>query len=143
MTTTVNQDARSNDTAGILADVPDPQLAEQALGRLMELSPEMRGGAILERGKVLASSGDGDEWGQAAGALLAAADADGEAAEQVHVATESGEVFAVREADLLAVAVTERFVLASLMAFDMRSVLRDLAAGGAGAARSAPSGKGA
>jgi hypothetical protein len=128
ITTTVSQDARSSDTAGILAHVPDPQLAEQSLGRLMELSPEMRGGAILEDGAVLAASGDSAEWGDSATALLAATDSGGETAEQVHVATEAGEVFAVREAGLMAVAVTERFVLASLMAFDMRSVLRDLAA---------------
>ena len=97
----------------------------------MELSPEMRGGAILAGGTVLAASGEAGEWGDAAGALLAATDAGGDGAEQVHVATEAGEVFAVREGDLVAVAVTERFVLASLMAFDMRSVLRDLAAAGA------------
>ena len=117
--------------------MPDPQLAEQSLGRLMELSPEMRGGAILASGKVLAASGEAAEWGDAAATLLAVADGDGDAAEQVHVATESGEVFAVRDGELAAVAVTGRFVLASLMAFDMRSVLRDLAAGraetGAGA----------
>jgi len=129
ITTTVSQDARSSDTAGILAHVPDPQLAEQSLGRLMELSPEMRGGAILDGENVLAASGDAAEWGDAAAALLAATDAVGESAEQVHVATEAGEVFAVRDAGLVALAVTERFVLASLMAFDMRSVLRDLAAG--------------
>ena len=55
-----------------------------------------------------------------------------EPVEQVHVATEQGEVFALRDAGLAAVAVTERFALASLMFFDMRSVLRDLAAGGDG-----------
>ncbi len=96
----------------------------------MELSPEMRGGAILAEGEVLAATGDGNGWGEAAGALLRAADVDEEGAEQVHVATEAGEVFALREAGLTAVAVTERFVLASLMAFDMRVTLRDLAAGG-------------
>ena len=37
------------------------------------------------------------------------------------------EAFAVREGDLAMVAVTERFTLASLMIFDMRAVLRDLA----------------
>jgi hypothetical protein len=125
----VSQDARSKVTGGILAHVPDPQLAELALGRLMELSPEMRGGAILAGGKVLAASGEAGEWGDAAGALFAATDAGAGAAEQVHVATEAGEVFGVREGDMVAVAVTERFVLASLMAFDMRSVLRDLVAG--------------
>lgn len=124
----------------------------------MELSPEMRGGAILgvaeppraPRGgkgqaivgseEVLAASGDPGAWGDAVSALLSSADEGGEAAEQVHVATESGEVFAVRDAGLLAVAVTERFVLASLMAFDMRSVLRDLAAGGAPADQGAGGG---
>jgi hypothetical protein len=94
----------------------------------MELSPEMRGGAILAGKAVLAASGEAGEWGDAAGALLAATDAGGEAAEQVHVATEAGEVFAVREGEMVAVAVTERFVLASLMAFDLRACLRDLAA---------------
>jgi hypothetical protein len=124
----VTQDALSSDTTSILAHVPDPQLAEQFLGRLMELSPEMRGGAILAEGEVLAASGDRRRWADGATALLAAADGEG-AAEQVHVATEAGEVFALREAGLTAVAVTERFVLASLMAFDMRAILRDLAAG--------------
>ena len=96
----------------------------------MELSPEMRGGAILEDRKVLAATGEEPEWADPAAALLAAADQGGETAEQVHVATEAGEVFALREGKLAAIAVTERFVLASLMAFDMRAALRDLAAGG-------------
>jgi hypothetical protein len=94
----------------------------------MELSPEMRGGAMLDSGKVLAASSEDDGWSQAATDLLAAADEEGKQAEQVHVATEAGEVFALREGNLTAVAVTERFVLASLMAFDMRAALRELAA---------------
>jgi hypothetical protein len=126
--------------AGILADVADRQLAAQCLDRLMELSPEMRGGAILASGEVLAASGDEAEWGEAAASLLTAADASGEAAEQVHVAIEAGEVFAFRDGDLAAVAVTERFVLASLMAFDMRAIIRDLAAGGAPSAGAAATG---
>lgn len=97
----------------------------------MELSPEMRAGAILCDGEVLAAIGDASGWREGAAALLDAADGDGDGAEQVHVATEAGEVFALREAGMTAVAVTERFVLASLMAFDMRATLRDLAAGGA------------
>jgi hypothetical protein len=129
-TTTTSQDARSSDTAGILADVADRELAAQSLDRLLELSPEMRGGAILDADTVLAASGDEVAWGEGAAALLAAADTGGEPAEQVHVATEAGEVFVLREGGLTAIAVTERFVLASLMAFDMRAVLRDLAAGG-------------
>jgi hypothetical protein len=112
-----------------LAHVPDQNLAGQSLERLMELSPEMRGGAILDSGEVVAASGDG-EWAEATAALLSAAEVADGPAEQIHIATEAGEVFALRDANLTAVAVTERFVLASLMAFDMRAVLRDLASGG-------------
>jgi hypothetical protein len=103
----------------------------------MELSPEMRGGAILAADEVLAASGEPAEWGDAAAALLTAAESGGEPADQVHVATSAGEVFALREGNLTAVAVTERFVLASLMAFDMRATLRDLAPNG-GATDGAP-----
>jgi hypothetical protein len=134
MPTTVSQDARSRDTVGILDQMPDPQSAAQSLDRLMELSPEMRGGAILDSEVTLAASGELTEWGEAAGQLLSAA-AEDEPFEQIHVATEAGEVFAVREGSLTAVSVTERFVLASLMAFDMRATLRDLAAGAANGAQ--------
>jgi predicted regulator of Ras-like GTPase activity (Roadblock/LC7/MglB family) len=104
--------------------------AEQALAYLSEMSPDLRGAAILDSGgAVLAAAGDPDRWREDAVALLEVADrAGGEPVEQVHVATEQGEVFVVRSAGLAAVAVTERFALASLMFFDMRSVLRDLAA---------------
>ena len=80
---------------------------------------------------MLSASGDDpDAWGEAARELLAAADAaQAEPAAYAHVATEDGEVFCVREGELVGVAVTERFVLASLMVFDLRSVLRDLTAG--------------
>ena len=62
---------------------------------------------------------------------MAAADAAGdEPASHVHVATEDGEAFAVRHEGLVMVAVAERFTLASLMIFDMRAVLRDLAKDG-------------
>ncbi len=110
--------------------------AEQALAYLVEMSPDLRGAALLgSGGAVLAASGDSDRWRQGAAGLLEVADRAGaEPVEQVHIATEQGEVFAVRDAGLTAVAVTERFALASLMLFDMRSVLRDLAAGGAGTA---------
>jgi hypothetical protein len=111
--------------------MPDRELAARSLDHLMELSPEMRGGAILEGKEVLAATGEEAEWGEPGNALLAAADQGGEPAQQVHVATEAGEVFAIRDGKLAAIAVTERFVLASLMAFDMRAALRDLAAGGA------------
>lgn len=108
--------------------------AEQALAYLAEMSPDLRGAAILDsKGAVLAASGDSDRWHKDGAALLAVADrAGGEPVEQVHIATEQGEVFVVRHGGLVAVAVTERFALASLTLFDMRAVLRDLDAGGSG-----------
>lgn len=103
--------------------------AEAALAFLTEMSPDLRGAAILDgAGTVLAAAGDRERWQEDATALLEVADrAGGEPAEQVHIATEQGEVFALRHAGLLAIAVTERFALASLMFFDMRSALRNLA----------------
>jgi predicted regulator of Ras-like GTPase activity (Roadblock/LC7/MglB family) len=110
--------------------------AESALAYLTEMSLDLRGGAILAGdGSVLAASGDPDRWREDAAALFAVADrAGGDPVEQIHIATEQGEVFAMRHAGLAAVAVTDRFALASLMLFDMRSVLRDLVSGGSDAA---------
>jgi hypothetical protein len=104
-----------------------------AVSHLEKISPEMRGCAILDSGgRVLAASDDGEGWDKAAAELLAAADAAGDAsAERVHVGTGDGEVFCVRHGDLVGVAVAERFVLSSLMVFDMRTVLRELAESGA------------
>ncbi|HWW68255.1 MAG TPA: hypothetical protein VNY83_09770 [Solirubrobacterales bacterium] len=115
---------------GGATEVVSGDAAEQALAYLAEMSPDLRGAAILDSaGAVLAAAGHPDRWREDAAALLDVADrAGGEPVEQVHVATEQGEVFVVRSAGLAAVAVTERFALASLMFFDMRSVLRDLAA---------------
>jgi predicted regulator of Ras-like GTPase activity (Roadblock/LC7/MglB family) len=110
---------------------PSGAAAERALAFLNEMSPDMRGAAILDRdGSVLAADGDTRRWGEDAAALFAAADrADDEPVEQIHIGTEQGEVFALRHAGLTAVAVTERFALASLLLFDMRALLRDLATG--------------
>jgi predicted regulator of Ras-like GTPase activity (Roadblock/LC7/MglB family) len=104
--------------------------AEAALAFLTEMSPDLRGAAILDSsGATLAATGESQGWQEDAAALFAVADRAGEEpVEQVHVATEQGEVFALRHAGLSAVVVTERFALASLMLFDMRSTLRDLAA---------------
>ena len=108
--------------------------AEGALAYLTEMSPDLRGAAILAAGgSVLAASGDRERWREDAAALFGAADrASEEPVEQIHVGTEQGEVFALRHAGLAAVAVTERFALASLTFFDMRSLLRDLAKGSDG-----------
>jgi predicted regulator of Ras-like GTPase activity (Roadblock/LC7/MglB family) len=103
--------------------------AEAALAFLTEMSPDLRGAAILAAdGSVLAASAEPGRWREDVAALFAIADAAGnESVEQVHVATEQGEVFALRHEGLAAVAVAERFALASLLFFDMRSSLRDLA----------------
>jgi hypothetical protein len=93
--------------------------------RFAAASPDVRGCAIFEADRVLAASGPGARWAEAGPALLDAADkAAGKPATHAHVATEEGEVFAVRSGDLSMVAVTARFTLASLMFADMRAALR-------------------
>jgi hypothetical protein len=116
-------------------DAPTLTDAGGTVAYLQEISPEMRGCAILsDGGEVLAASGNIERWGEAGRDLIAAADAaGGEAVAHVHVATGDGEAFCVREGGLTAVAVAERFTLASLMIFDMRNALRMLAASGGGA----------
>jgi predicted regulator of Ras-like GTPase activity (Roadblock/LC7/MglB family) len=111
------------------ATAPSPASADAALSFLTEMSPDLRGAAILAAdGTVLAASGDAGAWAEEAVNLLRTADAAGdEPVEQIHVATQAGEVFALRHEGLAAVAVTERFALASLTFFDMRSALRELA----------------
>jgi hypothetical protein len=116
-------------------DAPTLSDAGRAVSYLDEISPEMRGCAILsEGGELLAASGNPERWGEAGRELIAAADAAaGEPVAHAHVATGDGEAFCVREAGMVAVAVAERFTLASLMLFDIRIALRQLAAGdGAG-----------
>jgi predicted regulator of Ras-like GTPase activity (Roadblock/LC7/MglB family) len=117
-----------------VATAPAPADAEAALSFLTEMSPDLRGGAILTAdGTVLAASSEAAEWATEAVALLSVADAAGEErAEQIHVATQAGEVFALRADGFAAVMVTERFALASLTFFDMRSALRELAKGSLG-----------
>lgn len=138
MTTVMIQEARARVTVGIFADMadaaaaalPSAEPAEAALAFLTEMSPDLRGAAILgPDGEVLAATGEEPErWREDAAALFAVADgAEDVPVEQAHIATEQGEVFAVRNAGLAAVTVTDRFALASLMHFDMRSTLRRLA----------------
>jgi len=115
---------------GAAATVPSEESAEAALAYLAEMSPDLRGAAVLgPEGEVLAATGEEPErWGEDAATLFAVADAaEGVPIEQVHIATEQGEVFAIRNEGLAAVSVTERFALASLLLFDMRSLLRELA----------------
>lgn len=109
---------------------PEEAEAKAAIARMREMSADLRGCAILAAdGGVMASSGDAERWGRAGAELLGAADsARGEPVARVHVATADGEAFALREGGLAMVAVADRLTLASLMLFDMRAVLRDLAA---------------
>jgi hypothetical protein len=117
-------------------DAPTLSDAGRAVAYLEEISLQMRGCAILSRdGELLAASGNRERWAEAGRELMAAADAAGaEPVAHAHVATGDGEAFCVREAGLVAVAVAERFTLASLMLFDMRIALRELAAQRAGSA---------
>ena len=117
-------------------DAPTLSDAGRAVSYLENISPQMRGCAILStEGEVLAASGSRERWGEAGRDLIAAADAaGGEPVAHAHVATGDGEAFCVRERGLVAVAVAERFTLASLMLFDMRTALRELAEQRAGSA---------
>ncbi|HUC07968.1 MAG TPA: hypothetical protein VMR96_07735 [Solirubrobacterales bacterium] len=119
---------------GETSEAVSADAAASALAYLTEMSPDLRGGAILAAGgAVLAASSQPERWREDAASLLGIADRAGEEpVEQAHIATEQGEVFAVRHAGLAAIAVTDRFALSSLLFFDMRSVLRDLAGGGDG-----------
>jgi len=138
-TTTVIHEARATFTLAIFTDVSDDaaaealsgEAAEAALAYLAEMSPDLRGAALLDGGgAVLAATGEAGPWARDSAALLEAADrAEEEPVEQIHIGTTQGEVFAVRHAGLAAVAVTDRFALASLTLFDLRSLLRDLAGG--------------
>jgi predicted regulator of Ras-like GTPase activity (Roadblock/LC7/MglB family) len=117
-----------------MADAPATEAvpadaAAAALTLLAEMSPDLRAAALLDaEGTVLAAAGDAGRWAEDVATLFAVADRAGaEPVEQVHIATEQGEVFALRHAGLAAVAVTERFALASLTFFDLRATLRDLA----------------
>jgi len=117
------------------AAAPDKESAEAALAFLAEMSPDLRGAAILgPEGEVLAATeGEPDRWSEDAATLFAAADAaEGVPVEQIHIATEQGEVFAIRNEGLAAVSVTDRFALASLMLYDLRATLRELARGAGG-----------
>jgi len=117
--------------------------AAASLAFLTEMSPDLRGGAILDgEGTVLAASGEPRRWQEDAAELFAAADgAGGGPVEQVHLGTQEGEIFALRAHGLAAVVVAERFALSSLLFFDMRATLRDLALGASGGPQHAEDGE--
>jgi hypothetical protein len=114
------------------ARAPSAAEAERAVELMAEMNRDLRGCAIVGPGnKPLAASGEPSLWAEATGRLLGAARAtrEGDPPVHVHVGTEEGEAFVVRGGELTMVAVTERFTLTSLVLSDMRSLLRDLAAG--------------
>ena len=99
---------------------------------LAELEPELRGAVIFDpdgasvESSVPAASGFAEAAATLLGELDAFAD---EPLDSCHIASEDAEVFVVREAGFTLVAVAARFVLASLMTYDIRMTLRDLARG--------------
>jgi hypothetical protein len=101
---------------------PAPTLTPPlALDYLRELSADIVAGVVLDGdGKLLAGP---DELGEAARDLMMAA---GEA-EEVHVSTADGAIFAARSERHVLVVVCGRFALPSLIRYDLRLVLADLA----------------
>jgi predicted regulator of Ras-like GTPase activity (Roadblock/LC7/MglB family) len=99
--------------------------AKAAVAALVEESAGLRACALLDpEGLVLARSTAAD-WSSSVAEIWAAAlDAARPEPTQVHVATEDGEVYAVRGRAGFAVAVTDRFTLASLVFCDLRAALR-------------------
>jgi len=103
---------------------------------LAELEPELRGAAIFDSdgGLLECSVPAASGFVEAASTLVGRLDDfAAEPIDHCHIASDEAEVFLVREAGLTLVAVAARFVLASLMTYDIRMTLRDLARGGSGA----------
>src|SRR6478735_8815288 len=86
------------EVSSVNAERVPAEAAEAAVGRLREMSADLRGCALIgPGGQVRAATGEADRWGGPAAERLSAADAAGdEPASHVHVATEDGEAFAVR-----------------------------------------------
>ena len=94
-----------------------------ALDYLRELSADIRAGVVLARGGELLAGPE--ELAEPARDLLAAA---GDAAE-LHVTTADGAVYAARSDSHAVAVVCGRFALPSLIRYDLRLVLGDLAGG--------------
>lgn len=103
---------------------------DAGLAYLAELEPDVRAAGIFnsDGSPVASSAPDLPAFLEAAPELIGAISSvceEGREFDSCHVALEDGEVFMVRESGLTMIAVTERFVLASLTGFDMRMALRD------------------
>jgi hypothetical protein len=103
---------------------PAPTLTpRRALDYLRELSADIVAGVVLDGGGELLAGPP--ELGEAARDLLNAA---GEA-EEVHVSTADGAIFAARSEQHQLVVVCGRLALPSLIRYDLRLVLADLVGG--------------
>jgi predicted regulator of Ras-like GTPase activity (Roadblock/LC7/MglB family) len=108
--------------------------AQQALADLTEISSQIQAAVVFDdKGKVaastLADSPRADELAEAAGGLLAAADAvrSGESPlTQLEVATGEGSVFIVRAGKTVIAATTGSNPTAGLVFYDLKSALRNL-----------------
>lgn len=123
-----------NGNNGISGETALEQAAGRVLENLAELEPQLVNAGIFgPEGKSVASSSDDPAWTTQAAGLLEALEAGSgdEKLDSAHVASAEGEVFVVSESGLSLVAVTGRFVLASLTSYDMRMALRDAARAGA------------
>ena len=119
-----------NDKSGGLSESALERAAKRVLENLAELEPELVNAGIFDLDReAVAVSSDSPGWPMEAVGLLDALEAASgeERFDSAHIASENGEVFVVSESGLSLVAVTGRFVLASLTSYDMRMALRDVA----------------
>jgi len=117
----------------ILAAVAEATLTpDLVLDYLGELSTDIRAGVLLDSDGATAAASDneGEQLGPLVAELFddaAAAALPSETISQVEVTTVVGGVFAVRDSRWTLAVVTGRYALPSLMFYDLRSVLGDLA----------------
>jgi hypothetical protein len=121
MATVVAQAIRWSDIGAVFCPtMPADLTPELAVDYLGELSIDLRGVAVLDAdGRLLAGATALED---PARELLGAAEAPA-----VEVSAPGGRVFAVRDAHHAIVAVARRTALPSLVLFDLRAVLADLA----------------
>jgi hypothetical protein len=119
-------------TAAIVAAVSAVLTPELALQYLGELSTDIKATVVMSAdGRSVAASRPG-ETGERLQELTTelferADSADSEPVTQIEVSTGDGAVFAVRDEQWTIGVVTGRFALSSLMFYDLRGVLGDLA----------------
>jgi hypothetical protein len=127
--------ADENGKANEMSENALAEAAARVLENLAELEPELVSAGIFDAGREpVAISSKNPSWPRQAATLLEALEAGSgdEAFDSAHVASSAGEVFVVSESGLSLVAVTGRYVLASLTSYDMRMALRDAARAGSG-----------